>query len=69
MVKLIESVASYKDELAHEKEMRDLGSKRTNTRLLSHIERGEESVTSYGKIMVANTIRPMAKEIAEWVTE
>ena len=69
MVKLIEAVHTYKDELAHEIEMKTLGAKRTNTRLHSHIERGEESVTSYGKVMVANTIRPLALEIAKWITE
>lgn len=67
MTTLLEIMPTYKDELAHEKEMRELGTNRTNKRLQSHIEREEESVTSYGKIMVANTIRPLAKEIAEWI--
>ena len=60
---------TYTDELAHEKEMAALGKNRTNKRLHSHIEREEESVTSYGKVMVANTIRPLAMAIAEWVEE
>ena len=69
MAKLIESMPTYTDELAHEKEMAALGKNRTNKRLQSHIEREEESVTSYGKVMVANTIRPLAMAIAEWVQE
>ena len=69
MARLIESMPTYADEVEHEKEMRKLGSNRTNKRLQSHIEREEESVTSYGKVMVANTIRPLAKAIAEWVQE
>lgn len=69
MAKLIESMPTYKDELAHEKEMAELGKNRTNKRLLSHVEREEESVTSYGKVMVANTIRPLAIAIAEWIEE
>jgi len=69
LAKLIESMPTYTDELAHEKEMAALGKNRTNKRLQSHIEREEESVTSYGKVMVANTIRPLAMAIAEWVEE
>ena len=69
MARLIESMPTYKDEVEHEKEMRDLGSHRTNKRLQSHIEREEESVTSYGKVMVANTIRPLANAIGEWLQE
>ncbi len=69
MAKLIESMPTYKDELAHEKEMAALGKNRTNKRLQSHVEREEESVTSYGKVMVANTIRPLAMAIGEWLQE
>ena len=69
MARLIESMPTYKDEVEHEKEMSNLGSNRTNKRLQSHVEREEESVTSYGKVMVANTIRPLAKAIAEWIEE
>ena len=69
MAKLIESMPTYTDELAHEKEMAELGKNRTNKRLVSHVEREEESVTSYGKVMVANTIRPLAMAIAEWVED
>ena len=69
MARLIESMPTYKDEVEHEKEMRNLGSHRTNKRLQSHIEREEESVTSYGKVMVANTIRPLANAIGEWLQE
>jgi DNA-directed RNA polymerase len=43
------------------------GTTRTNKRLHSHIEREEESVTSYGKVMVANTIRPLAMHIGDWI--
>ena len=60
---------TYNDELAHEKEMAELGKNRTNKRLVSHVEREEESVTSYGKVMVANTIRPLAMAIAEWIED
>ena len=69
MAKLIESMPTYRDELAHEKEMAELGKNRTNKRLTSHIQREEESVTSYGKVMVANTIRPLAMAIGEWLEE
>jgi len=69
LAKLIESMPTYRDELAHEKEMAELGKNRTNKRLTSHIQREEESVTSYGKVMVANTIRPLAMAIGEWLEE
>jgi DNA-directed RNA polymerase len=69
LAKLIESMPTYTDELAHEKEMAELGKNRTNKRLVSHVEREEESVTSYGKVMVANTIRPLAMAIAEWIED
>jgi len=69
LAKLIESMPTYNDELAHEKEMAELGKNRTNKRLVSHVEREEESVTSYGKVMVANTIRPLAMAIAEWIED
>ena len=69
MAKLIESMPTYRDELAHEKEMAELGKNRTNKRLTSHVQREEESVTSYGKVMVANTIRPLAMAIGEWLEE
>lgn len=69
MTKILEIMPTYKDELAHEKEMLELGKNRTNKRLISHVEREEESVTSYGKVMVANTIRPLANAIAEYITD
>jgi len=69
LAKLIESMPTYRDELAHEKEMAELGKNRTNKRLTSHVQREEESVTSYGKVMVANTIRPLAMAIGEWLEE
>ena len=49
--------------------MAESGKHRTNKRRLSHIERGEESVTSYGKVMVANTIRPLAIGIKEFLEQ
>jgi DNA-directed RNA polymerase len=69
LTKIIEIMPTYADEVAHEKEMLELGKQRTNKRLVSHVEREEESVTSYGKVMVANTIRPLANAIAEYLTE
>ena len=64
--KLLEVVPNYNDELSHEKEMKELGKQRTNKRLNSHIQREEESVTSYGKVMVATTIRPLANAIEQY---
>lgn len=64
--KLLEVVPNYNDELSHEKEMKLLGQQRTNKRLNSHIQREEESVTSYGKVMVATTIRPLADAIEQY---
>ena len=58
---------TYQDQTQTEKMSAELGKNRTNKRRLSHIEREEESVTSYGKVIVANTIRPLAIAIAEWV--
>jgi DNA-directed RNA polymerase, mitochondrial len=69
MPKLIEILPTFKDQLANEKDMAVSGVHRTNTRLQSHITREEESVTSYGKVMVANTIRPLAMEIAQWIED
>jgi DNA-directed RNA polymerase len=67
MTKLIEVLPTFKDEQANETDMKQSGINRTNKRLYSHIERSEENVTSYGKVMVANTIRPLAMEIASWI--
>ena len=66
---LLEIMPKYSDQLKHEKEMAELGKHRTNKRRVSHVEREEESVTSYGKVMVANTIRPLANAIAEYIQE
>ena len=43
---------TFPDQQANEKDMAVRGKDRTNKRLNSHIEREEESVTSYGKVMV-----------------
>ena len=37
MARLIESMPTYKDEVEHEKEMRNLGSNRTNTVSYTHL--------------------------------
>ena len=66
-MKILEIMPTYKDQHLNETMSKELGAKRTNKRRISHIERGEESVTSYGKVIVANTIRPLAIRIAEWV--
>ena len=66
---LLIKMPKYSDQLKHEKEMAELGKHRTNKRRTSHVEREEESVTSYGKVMVANTIRPLANAIAEFILE
>jgi len=67
MTKLLEVMPTYKDQVEHEKQMLELGKQRTNKRRQSHVEREEESVTSYGKVMVANTIRPLAIGIKEYL--
>ena len=67
MAKIYESLPTYQDEVAHEKEMQESGKLRTNKRRLEHVQRGEESVTSYGKVMVRETIRPLAKAIQEYL--
>ena len=58
MTKLLEIMPTFPDQNQNEKDMAELGKQRTNKRRVSHVEREEESVTSYGKVMVANTIRP-----------
>ena len=68
MTKILEIMPTFPDQQANEKDMAVRGKDRTNKRLNSHIEREEESVTSYGKVMVANTIRPLAMAIGEWIT-
>ena len=68
MVKIIETLPTFQQQYKSEKEMKELGIQRTSKRRQSHIARGEESVTSYGKVMVANTIRPLAKLINEYLS-
>jgi len=68
-MKILEIMPTYQDQVQTEKMSAELGMNRTNKRRLSHIEREEESVTSYGKVIVANTIRPLAIAIAEWVEQ
>ena len=65
----MEILPTFKNEQENEKDMAQSGVHRTNNRLQSHITREEESVTSYGKVMVANTIRPLAVEIAQWIED
>jgi hypothetical protein len=67
MVEIFKNIKEYADELEHEAEMIKLGKQRVNKRRLSHVQREEESVTSYGKVMVANTIRPLAEKIQEYL--
>ena len=69
MTKILEVMPTYTDQLQHEKEMLELGKQRTNKRRISHVQREEESVTSYGKVMVANTIRPLAIKIKEYLEQ
>ena len=56
MAKIYESLV-YQDNTPM-KERRNLVS-RTSKRRQSHIQRSEESVTSYSKVMVAQTIKPL----------
>ena len=67
MVEIFKNIKEYADELDHEAEMIKLGKQRVNKRRVSHIQREEESVTSYGKVMVANTIRPLAQAIQTYL--
>lgn len=67
MAKIFESLPTYQDEYAHEREMKELGKNRTSKRRTSHIQREEESVTSYGKVMVAQTIVPLAHSINDFL--
>ena len=67
MPKIYESLPTYHEEVAHEKQMQERGKLRSNKRRLQHIKRGEESVTSYGKEMVRQTIRPLAQAIQEYL--
>jgi DNA-directed RNA polymerase len=67
MAKIYESLPTFQDEYAHEREMKELGKNRTSKRRTSHIQREEESVTSYGKVMVAQTIRPLANSINDFL--
>ena len=60
---------TFPDQNQNEKDMAELGKQRTNKRRVSHVEREEESVTSYGKVMVANTIRPLANKIKEYLEQ
>ena len=69
MAKIYESLPTYQDQYAHEKEMKELGKSRTSKRRQSHIQRSEESVTSYGKVMVAQTINPLASAINDYLND
>jgi DNA-directed RNA polymerase len=67
--KILEQFPDFSDENSNEKEMAQMGSDRAKKRLRSHVERGEESITSYGKVFVSNAISPLAIAIAEWIEE
>ena len=67
MVEIFKNIKEYADELDHEAEMIKLGKQRVNKRRVSHVQREDESVTSYGKVMVANTIRPLAQAIQDYL--
>ena len=69
MTKIKDIFPTYADEHLHEKEMIELGKARTNKRKNEHVLREEESVTNYGKTLVANTIKPLAEAILTFIDE
>lgn len=69
MTKLIQGVVTYTDEANHEAEMLKLGKQRTNKRKNEHVLREEESVTNYGKFLVAQTIKPLSEAIFNFIDE
>jgi len=66
-MRILEIMPTYQDQVQMEKESAKRGKIRTNKRRLSHIEREEESVTSYGKVIVANAIGKLSTAIGEWL--
>ena len=67
MTEIFKNINEYVDEVEHEEEMIRLGKQRVNKRRNSHVQREEESVTSYGKVMVSQTIRPLAQCIQTYL--
>ncbi len=67
MTEIFKNINEYVDEVEHEEEMIRLGKQRVNKRRHSHVQREEESVTSYGKVMVSQTIRPLAQCIQTYL--
>ena len=68
-MRILEIMPDFLNQIELEKIGNERGKHRTNKRRLSHIEREDESVTSYGKVLVANLIRPYAEAISEWVEQ
>jgi len=68
-MRILEIMPDFLNQKELEKIGNERGKHRTNKRRLSHIEREDESVTSYGKVLVANLIRPYAEAINEWVAQ
>ena len=68
-MRILEIMPDFLNQKELEKVGNERGKHRTNKRRLSHIEREDESVTSYGKVLVANLIRPYAEAISEWVEQ
>jgi DNA-directed RNA polymerase len=68
-MRILEIMPDFLNQKELEKIGNERGKHRTNKRRLSHIEREDESVTSYGKVLVANLIRPYAEAINEWVEQ
>jgi len=68
-MRILEIMPDFLNQKELEKMGNERGKHRTNKRRLSHIEREDESVTSYGKVLVANLIRPYAEAISEWVEQ
>ena len=68
-MRILEIMPDFLNQKELEKIGNERGKDRTNKRRLSHIEREDESVTSYGKVLVANLIRPYAEAISEWVEQ
>ena len=68
-MRILEIMPDFLNQKELEKIGNERGKHRTNKRRLSHIEREDESVTSYGKVLVANLIKPYAEAINEWVAQ
>ncbi len=69
MAKILESLPTYQTQYLHEKNATERGKARSYKRRQSHVARSEESVTSYGKTMVAQTIVPLANSINDYLND